>query len=292
MSVSDRFTKFLTNIQITDDQKSKGAERRQAVVKALNSHYWGSSSDTANSTYVGSWGKLTRIRPPRDVDVLFSLPSTTYDRFQQRTGNKQSQLLQEVKGVLAAQFPNTSIRGDGPVVLVPFSAYNVELIPAFALQGGGHWIAMTSGGGHYKKADYQAEAGAISASNTASNGNTRDLIRMMKCWQAYCSVPMKSFHIELTSTGFLSGWEYKGKSKTYYDWMVRDYLTYLISQADNDVFAPGTNELMGLGSAWKSRAETALARAKKACEYEANQAWGNAGDEWQKIFGTDIPKYP
>jgi len=46
---------------------------------------------------------------------------------------------------------------------------------------------------------------------------------------------------------------------------------------------------MNVGSAWKSRAETALARSKLACSYEP-QYPGLAGDEWQKIFGPDIPR--
>ena len=31
----------------------------------------------------GSWGKLTRVRPVRDIDVLFVLPYSVYQRFQQ-----------------------------------------------------------------------------------------------------------------------------------------------------------------------------------------------------------------
>jgi len=290
MSVSTRFTKFLSNISLTDDQKIKGTERRQAVVAVLNKAYWGSVSKTANSIYVGSWAKLTRIRPPRDVDALFDLPKSVYDRFQQRTGNRQSQLLQEVKSHLAGAFANTAIRGDGPVVLVPFSAYNVELIPAFPLNGGGHWVCMTDAGGHYKKADYAAEADAIT--KAAWGGNTRDLVRMMKCWQSYCAVALKSFHIELLAVEFLNAWQYHGNSATYYDWMVRDFLKHIIGRSGGYVYAPGTNEIMSLGAGWKSRAETAYARAVKACDFESASNWGSAGDEWQKIFGTDIPKYP
>ena len=53
--------------------------------------------------------------------------------FRSETGNKQSQLLQEIKGALEKSFPNTAIKGDGPVVKIPFTSYNVELVPAFEL---------------------------------------------------------------------------------------------------------------------------------------------------------------
>lgn len=291
MTTGQRFSKFLENLTLTDDQKSNGRSRREAVIRVLNRKYYNSESGTSNSQFVGSWAKLTRIRPPRDVDVIFSLPYSVYSRFEQRTGNKQSQLLQEVKSALVYAYPNTAIRGDGPVVIVPFSAYNVEVIPAFALSGGGHWVCMTDNNGHYKKADYAAEATAISASNESSKGNTRDLVRMMKRWQGYCSVPIKSFHIELLAVDFIAGWAYRGNSKTFYDWMVRDFLKFLIGKANGYVFAPGTYELINVGSAWKSKAETALARAEKACNWEGDTDRTKSGDEWQKIFGSDIPRY-
>ncbi|MFZ5751357.1 MAG: SMODS domain-containing nucleotidyltransferase [Pseudomonadota bacterium] len=289
MSVGSRFDAFLGNISLTDPQKTAGAERRASVIKALNSHYWGSSSDTENSKYVGSWGKFTRIRPPRDVDVLFQLPVSVYEKYQNRAGNKQSQLLQEVKGVLAAKFPNTDVRGDGPVVKVPFASYNVELVPAFLLKDGGYWVCMTNDGGQYKKADYDAEMKVVKDSNDLTKGNARNLVRMMKCWQGYCDVPLKSFWIELIAIEFLQTWEHRDKSSTYYDWMVRDFLKHLEGKVFGNVYAPGTYEQMYLGNAWLSKAQTARQRAEKACSLETDYPY-TAGEEWQKIFGTDIPK--
>ena len=46
----------------------------------------GTPSEAANSLLIGSWGKRTQVRPPRDVDILFLLPSDVYHRFQQREG--------------------------------------------------------------------------------------------------------------------------------------------------------------------------------------------------------------
>lgn len=291
MSVATRFETFLSNIALTPAQKDAGTERRESVVERLNSNYWNSSSKTNNSIFVGSWAKQTRIRPPRDVDVLFKLPWSVYTRFEGRTGNKQSQLLQEVKGVLAAKFGATAIKGDGPVVIIPFTSYSVELIPAFAFDDGRYYISMTDNGGRYKSADYHAEETYIKDSDTATKGNTRELIRMMKAWQGYCSVPIKSFWLEIIAAEFLSSWEHKGKSRMWYDWMVRDFLAHLKGRRFGTIYAPGTYESMPLGEAWYSKASMAYDRAKKACELEATDAPA-AGDEWQKIFGTDIPKYP
>ncbi|MFZ3584916.1 SMODS domain-containing nucleotidyltransferase [Loktanella sp. DJP18] len=176
LSAASRFEGFLTNIALTDAQKVAGSERREAVVRVMNSHYYGITSGSANSKFVGSWGKLTRVRPPRDVDILFVLPLSVYNRFELRIGNRQSQILQEIKGVLAERFSTTAIKGSGPVVVVPFSAYNVELVPVFELTSGQYWICNTSSGGRYQVADYDAEAELIRTSNSISKGNTRNLI--------------------------------------------------------------------------------------------------------------------
>lgn len=292
MSVSRRFAQFLENLRLTETQVSDGSAKRETVVRVLNQQYWSSSSGTSNSRYVGSWAKHTRTRPPRDVDVLFELPSSVRTRFDSRTGNKQSQLLQEVRNVLNSSFPRTAIKGDGPVVIVPFATYAVEVIPAFRRYAGGHDVCMTNLGGWYKREDYDAQVSRISTSDSASNGNTRDLVRMMKCWQAHCSVPLKSFVIELFAIEFLNTWGNRGKSKEWYDWMCRDFFSYILGRQNTTLYVPGTGEALYSGSLWATRADTALGRAKKACEYETNSQWGLAGDEWQKIFGTYIPRIP
>ena len=169
MSTGKRFRTFLDNIRLTDKQKTDGSDSRENVVSTLNRYYYGSSSGTSNSQYIGSWAKRTRIRPPRDVDIIFTLPESVYTRYQSRSGNKQSQILQEVKGVLADKFYSTSIKGSGPVVIIPFSAYAVEVAPAFLLTTGQHYICMTEGGGHYKAAAYAAEAEHIATSNQSTN---------------------------------------------------------------------------------------------------------------------------
>lgn len=292
MSVTKRFERFLSNITLSSTQIQDGEAMRRNVVGVLNKAYWSISSETSNSLFVGSWGKQTRMRPPRDVDVLFEMPWHVYHRFDKHSGNKQSQLLQEVRGHLLAAFPNTKIKGDGPVVIAPFSAYAVELIPAFPYSDGKYCICMTDNGGRYKTADYKAEIAHIASWDAHSNGNLRDLVRMMKCWQWYCSVPLKSFHLELVAVDFMSQWRHRGQSKLYYDLMVRDFLAYLVGRANTYVYAPGTGEQMFLWNNWKSKAESASARAVNACAYEAINKPDEAGDEWQKIFGTDIPKYP
>lgn len=96
------------------------------MIACLNRHYWNSESRTDHSVFIGSWGKNTATRPPRDVDLYFVLPVEVYYRFERYIWNKQSALLQEVKSVLGETYPDTDMSGDGQIVLVNFSSYNVK----------------------------------------------------------------------------------------------------------------------------------------------------------------------
>lgn len=288
--VTRRFTTLLATLNITSDQLEDGNRKLRGVIASLNRAYWDSDSETDNGIPIGSWGKRTRVRPPRDIDVLFPLPAAVYHRFEQRSGNRQSQLLQEVKEHLEDTYPATRMRGDGQVVLIPFNTYAVEVVPAFALTDGGYFVCDANGGGQYKSVYPHAELAALDAADTAMNGNVRKLTRIMKQWQRYCDVPIKSFHIEALVKETLRRFDYGRKDEFWFDWLVRDVLAHLISRSNGTFVMPSSTEMVALGNAWLSKAETAYQRALKACEYERANYNVLAGEEWQKIFGTAVPR--
>lgn len=152
IGVQQRFEQFHRNLRLTPLQVADGHTKRAGVVSCLNRAYYGTNSDTDHSFFVGSWGKDTAIRPPRDVDVYFQLPVAVYNRFQTYAWARQSALLQEVKNTLCATYPTTEMSGDGQVVVITFGSYCVEVVPAFALTTSGHyWICDTHNGGSYRK---------------------------------------------------------------------------------------------------------------------------------------------
>ena len=288
--VRKRFREFHGNLGLTQPQRDEGADHHHGVRRALNAHYYNSSSESANSFLIGSWGKLTRTRPPRDIDLYFEMPASVYHRFEQHQGNKQSALLQEVKQVLQATYPNTDLRGDGQVVVVGFNRMSVEVVPAFLLDSGQYWICNTHLGGSYETADPKAEIEHISSIHSSNNNNLRPVIMMFKAWQDHCNVPLKSFLIELVTADFLPQCSWRLNDYFYYDWIMRDFFVFLYHKANTNVYVPGTYEQIFLGDSWRSRAETAYRRALKACEYEHDDMIIHAGEEWQKIFGVQIPK--
>src|SRR5438445_13857559 len=59
---------------------------------------------------------------------------------------------------------------------------------------------------------------------------------------------------------------------------------------NKSITVPGSPEVICLGDDWQSRALSAYWRAVKACGYERDNQIAGAGDEWQKIFGQQIPR--
>lgn len=288
--VERRFSRFLDNITITTAQADDGQTKQAGVRACLNRHYWGSSSETANSLLIGSWGKQTRVRPSRDIDLLFLLPPHVYHQYQGRTGNRQSQLLQEVKGVLTATYSQTTMRGDGQVVLIPFNTIPIEVAPGFRCDDGSIIVCDANNGGRYTTSTAEAEAADLSAADTAYSGNVRALARMMKHWQRERNVPLKSFQIERLAVEFLHGWHANTRGLFWYDWMVRDFLGFLVGCADRVIFMPGTGERIPLGRDWLSKAQTAHGSAITACFHEQANEDALAGEAWQGIFGTAAPR--
>jgi hypothetical protein len=290
VAVLPRFTQFDDNLLLTPRQFLDGITKRAGIVARLNRSYYGSTSGTDHSFFIGSWGKDTAIRPPRDVDVYFVLPPRVHGRFQSYRWNRQSALLQEVKGILAETYPNTDMSGDGQVVLVRFETYSIEIIPAFLLTNDHYWICDTHDGGSYKETDPWAEAGHIDAVDGANNRNLRPLVRMLKAWQAWCRVPIKSFQLELLAADFLGQSPWRLNNFFWFDWITRDFFAYLYHRANSSIAVPGTLETIYLGNEWQGRAETAYHRAVKASDYEERNLVDAAGEEWQKIFGPQIPR--
>ncbi|MDA0246174.1 MAG: nucleotidyltransferase [Chloroflexi bacterium] len=242
-----------------------------------------------SSLLVGSYGKGTAIAPPSDIDILFQLPRAEFTRYDSYSSNGQSKLLQDVKAVLQKRYPRTNIRADGQIISVPFTSYKIEVLPVFKLTNGKYYYPDTHNGGSWKKTDPKSEMQFLSDSNQRSNGNTVKLIKMLKAWKNYCSVPISSLVLELRAVHFLNKWIHYDKTATYHDWMIRDFMKELLAFVNGNCQIPGIEEIKYYGDKWETKAKSALAISENACEYELNSSFNLASLEWQKLFGARFP---
>ncbi len=289
-NIKHKFQRFLTNLSLSEQQRNAAVANARSVALLLNQHYYGvplMSPGVLN--IVGSYLKGTAISPPSDIDMLFLLPSNQFQRFDTYDGNGQSYLLQEVRGKLLKTYSRTEIRADGQIVLVPFSSYCVEIVPCFRGDNETFWLPDTNDGGRWKATCPTAERALVLKSNVRSKGNTINLIKMMKAWKKYCNVDITSFVLELRVVYFMEKWEHFEKDAFWYDFIVRDFFKELLNYVNATCVVPGTTEKIQYGDQWKSKVESAYARADKACTYVAEGKLTLACEEYKKIFGNNFP---
>lgn len=277
LNIQKQFEKFYENIILTNAQQEDATTKYSGVCKKLHDHYYPNSEYSGNDKIlIGSYGKQTQIRPARDIDVLYILPSDKFDQYNGYESNGQAQLLQDLKNILKAKYPNTIIKASEKVVIIEFADtnHNVELLPGWENTDKTFTIPNSKSGGSWEEWDVRAEIQEVLDSD-AKTGKTRTLIRMVKKWPENCNVKVKSFEIEQMVIGFFE--DDLHSSEDYPD-LVRKFFNYFNENNEDDDVA--------------SYLETAVNRAAKACDYENEGKLEDAVDEWAKIFGDDFPASP
>lgn len=283
MNVSSTFQEFLQNLAI--DNKEEISNRYGEITKVLNIKYRNTESKTSNSLQVGSYGRFTAIKSISDLDMVYILPWTEYERFK---NGRQSALLQEVKKTIQSRYPKTDVRGDGQVVVISFTNYQIEVLPAFEYEDGSFLYPDTNDGGSWKTTKPRLEIKAISDLHQAKNQNLRTLCKMIRSWKNYHGVAMGGLLIDSVAYNFLNSTTYfDDKSFGYYDRLIGNFLKYLSElQNTNHVLAPGSNQKVYIKKKFQTRAKKAHKLVLEAIEAQENK---NANQKWKKIFGRNFP---
>jgi len=191
--------------------------RYHQITKRINLDYRNSTSETAYSLYVGSYGRGTEIWTS-DIDMIVQLPYETYVKFNGYSSNGQSALLQEVKGILQKTYSTSFVKGDGQVIGINFSdGINFEIVPAFINKDDSYTYPDSNNGGSWKKTDPKKEISAMNTRNSDTNKNLKRLCRMARAWKNKCDVSMSGILIDTLAYKFIGDWQYKDKSYLYYD---------------------------------------------------------------------------
>lgn len=171
---------------ISIEQRSLVSQRYKRITRAINSEFWNSTSETAHSLYVGSYGRGTAI-DTSDIDILVELPKDEYNRYDALKSNGQSRLLQALKKAILQTYPRSDIHGDGQVVVINFAdGVKFEVLPAFRqLDWQGNWNRKydypdSNMGGNWLTTAPQIEQQAMKERNAASNGLLFDTCKHMR----------------------------------------------------------------------------------------------------------------
>ncbi len=292
MGLAEWFSTFCANIQVQDGGTI--STRYKNITRRLNSDYWTTTSDTAHSLYVGSYGRNTAIQGISDLDMIFQLPYSVYEQYNNYSGNGQSALLNVVKTSIEKTYSTTSIRADGQVILVPFNdGITFEVVPAFINKDDSFTYPDSNNGGRWRTTNPKPEIEAIRARNAVCNGNLILLCRMMRSWKNKWNVPIGGLLIDTLAYQFIESYTYRDKSYLYYDFFCRDFFKWMAEQDENQEYwkAPGSGQYVYGKGLFQYKANRCYNISLEAIAHETaspKQEW-SAKQKWRDIFGNSFP---
>lgn len=115
--------------------------------------------------------------------------------------------------------------------------------------------------------------------------------RMARAWRDHNSVNMSGMLIDTLAYQFMASWHYRDKSYLYYDYMTRDFFSFLGQQDRNQTYwlAPGSGSYVCRGGAFELKARPTAELAIEAIKNcEADQLWA-AKQKYRQIYGGYFP---
>lgn len=292
MGLAEWFSTFCSNIQVQDGGTI--STRYKNITKRLNTDFWNTTSEVSHSLYVGSYGRNTAIQGFSDLDMIFQLPYSEYEKYNNYIYNGQSALLQAVKTSIEKTYSTTSIKADGQVIVIPFNdGISFEVVPAFINKDESYTFPNSNNGGSWRTTNPKPEIKAIRDRNSSCNGNLVHLCRMMRSWKKEWDVPIGGLLIDTLAYQFIGDWHNKDKSFFYYDFMSRDFFKWMADQDSEQEYwkAPGSGQYVYGKGLFQYKAKRCYNISLEAISYETatpKNEW-SAKQKWREIYGTAFP---
>lgn len=289
MSLETDFEIFIGNLEPTNISEMEITVGE--IAKKLNKNYYNLDSDKTSHMYiVGSVGRETAIKGVSDLDILFDLPVEVFKRFDAYKEKKQSSLLQEIKNVLKARYPNTDISGDGQVVVIKFNKYTVELVPGFKQSDDRFKYPDTNNGGSWKYTDPLPEISESKKTAEDTDNNFKYIANMLRAWKNKQGFKFGGLLIDTITYKFLNEkTDYRNIGFDSYLDMTKALFEYIkdLNKDQSYWYALGSNQQVYNCDNGKfiTKAEKAY---KKIKDLTANSS--DVNKKLRQVFGTQFPK--
>lgn len=290
MKTSETFQEFLSNIKIPEDKADTITIRYERITKSLNEYFRDTTSKTANSLQVGSYGRYTGIKGISDLDMLYIMPNSKWDTYNKKGG--QSKLLQDTKTAISNTYSASDIKVDRCVVTVKFSDNtHIDVQPVFEVEDQDYKYPDTYGDGSWKITKPRKEMNAMKEFQDSKNKNLRRLCKMARSWKNKHGVVMGGLLIDTLAHNFLNSTDdYDKTSFACYDEMSRDFFNYLYNEPkDQEIYkALGSKQNVKRRKSFRKKSKKAYDLACEAINATSEKTQHN---KWREIYGKDFPKY-
>ena len=290
MTEKEAFTIFLENIKVSSERADKVRNRYNEITKKLNKTFRDTDSETANSLRVGSYGRYTGIKGISDLDMLYIMPNSLWETYEDKPGN----LLSDVKEALRDRYPKTKMRKDNLVVVVDFSDFKIEVQPVFEFLDDGEKVVSykyptTKDGGAYKVTKPRHEQQAMIDFKQNHGAHHRLLCKMLRAWKDNVGLPMGGLLIDTLAYRFCTSHpEFDKCGYASFGRLTTEFFEYLKDEPKQDFY-------LAMRSPQRLKEKSAVQSTAKQAYKECNKALEETSEEtkhkhWRNVFGNSFPK--
>jgi len=284
-TVNQFFGNLLDNLKLRDYQEDLVKERRDNLYDRLKE-----MDGSVRVFTTGSHKKRTLVRSlgdaKFDIDCFAVLSSDLYYEFDGKP-NGQSQLLQYTRSHLMKypEYSRTRIKGNGQAVTLELAIFDVDVVPAFALQGGGYFIPDSRAGGSWIATYPEEQESELNRINADYGYRFKLLIRLIKGWTKAKNVALTGFMVEVLASNYITALS----PDTYiYQSMVERFF-YKLDNGSISSYYKGTEDVLSplsttAYSDYASKVSTAASNAAKARELEREGETEAAIQVWGRVF--------
>jgi len=286
-SVEQGFTIFLEWLTPSQAERAKAASHRASIYSKLDEKF-----GLYRMFESGSFKHGTGVSGYSDVDYFVSLKS---DR-----PELSSSTLTAVRIALQSRFQTTYIHVSRPAVVLEFGQgyERVEVIPAYAKerQADKHMKFRIPGVlEQWLESTPESHLDYVNACNTkvGVKGGAKQLARLAKAWKYYRDVPVSSFYLEMRAAAYMAA-----ESSVILPIDMHRFLSQLqrlqLSPMNDPTGSTGRiracSSDANLATA-RSRLDTAVTRASKAVQLNADGKTAAAFEQWDLLFAGQFPSF-
>jgi hypothetical protein len=286
-TLDEGFRDFLAELTPSTADTASAKSHRASIEQCLRNNYV-----VKRFFRTGSFGNGTSVYGYSDIDYFVSIPSANLS-------TDSDYVLRKLRDILIERFPRTAIAVRCPAVRIPFGSSQSEaheIVPAdsLGLNASGHEVfEIPNCAGAWMATSPDAHNSFVLSHNQRLSNRLKPLIRYLKAWKFYNSVPISSFYLEMRAAKFAAG-----EKSIIYSMDIRSIFTYL-----DDNALPALQDPTGVAgyiypcstnakfAEARSKIATARKRADNAREAEDVGNLVSAFYWWDLFFGGCFPGY-
>lgn len=216
MTVKQAFEKMLSNLNLTPIQRTSIQTARATIDQTLkNDPKIHLVSSQQPSFLTGSYSRNTIIRPVDDIDLYVKVHYGHHAKEKNPRG-----VLILMRRALGKRYPQTKINVDSPCVVIKFMGFKFEIVPAVGYSDDDQMYMVPGAGCRSWVHCYPHVPNTwLTNLNHYNNEKFVPLIKILKQWNRFNKVGLKSFHLELlTGMVFNSVSEIDNYPQGVFDW--------------------------------------------------------------------------